>query len=191
MLALLGAHPILHVSRVRVKNCRTYYSIQSSFHPQMHPYTNPYDPSKHPSTTTHHSVQAQIYPHIDPSSKHLSIHTHSYMFTGKKRQSRDLLVLVKCNWHDQNLPCFPAHMPSVKRKARALCNPTCINLSCSLLCLCTLQNKSHQHIKSYYSCKKCNIKHQVTNQSCVNSLPAIPLQYSQSLPCSEVHHNLI
>ena len=132
----------------QVKNRRTFYSIQSSFHLRIHPYTNPYDPSKHPSTTTHHSVKAQIYPHIDPSSRHLSIHTHSYMFTGKKRQSRDLLVLVKCNWQDQNLPCFPAHMPSVKHKALALCNRTCMSLSYSLLCLCTLCKINHINTSS-------------------------------------------
>lgn len=130
----------------------------------MHPYTKPYDPSKHPSTNTHHSVKAQIYPHIDPSSRHLSVHTHSYMFTGKKRQSRDLLMLVKFNWRDQNLPCFPTHKPYVKRKARALYNPTWISLSYSLLCLCTLCKINHINTSSLIIAVKnviINIKWQI------------------------------
>jgi len=147
----------------------------------MHPYTNPYDPSKHPSTTTHHSVKAQIYPHIDPSSRHLSIHTHSYMFTGKKRQSRDLLVLVKCNWQDQNLPCFPAHMLSIKRKACALCNPTFISLSYSLLCLCTLWKINHINTLSLIIAVK-NVILNIRWQIKAGSIHCLPFHFSIPSP---------
>jgi hypothetical protein len=179
----------------------------------MHPYTNPYDPSKHPSTTTHHSVKAQNYPHIiqsrhrtihtsisqgtelsthhsvkaqnyphiNPSSRHLSIHAHSYVFTEIKRQSRDLLVLVKFNWQDQNLPCFPAHMPSVRGQARALCNPTCISLSYSLLCLCTLCKINHINISSLIIAVK-NVIINNKRQIKAASIHCLPFHFSIPSP---------
>lgn len=159
----------------QVKNWRTLYSIQSSFH--LHKF----------HTQIHRSIQTSIHHHTSLSqgtdlSTHRSIiqtsintHTHTFIHVYRKEKAEQRFAGASEVWltGSELALHFSAHAFRQTQSTRAMQSNMHQPQPLSALFMCSLQNKSHQHNKSYYSCKKnviLNIKWQIKAAS-IHCLP--------------------
>ena len=166
------------MSGYKLKNTVLHPFVLPPTHASIHKTIRPIQTSIHHHTLFSQGTDLSTHGSIIKAS--ISTHTFIHVWRKEKAEQR-FAGASEVNWQDQKLPCFPAHMPSVKRKARALCNPTCISLSCSLLCLCTLCKINHINTSSLIIAVK-NVIINIKWQMKAASIHCLPFHFSIPSP---------